>query len=327
MTLNFGDPPTNPYSSVTDTEWDAIKKAYNETQFMGNQTDTFTAAKGWLDTMVNRIGMTRCYGVDSFDSPFTEYNRGVLEVGDTIQTYKTKVITPEIYNAKKTDDVFKLYENAPLAQYNTINVAKTYRTSITQEQIIKAFVSPQTLGDFIGSQMSALTESDTLDQFTEWRKYVSNEKLFKQEVMSASSGEIETEALYNKIRELSILFQQPGTDYNMAGDKVVSSSVDVILAYKDYMKLGAKLGNVYNPEYVALKNTKLKCIRDFGTPTTKNTIHAIVVDSRALNRWIRTPQTWVIQNPVSGVFNYTYKLESIYGVDKFRNAVQIETKA
>lgn len=327
----------------TDTMWTERLAEIMPANFNSNISNTFTANQNLLDSMINRIGLTVIENVDSPYNPFAKYTGPVMDFGDTVQKYKTDYIKGQEYHSDPVDDdmdtinPFVPVRNKPYAQYITIDDSVQYPETITEYEFKKAFTSDAKLGDFVASKLDAMYQSDGIDKYTKWKKYLSDyNKMGK--LIGVEQDENDTDvyagALWDAMRSLAnSKFRQPNSIYNLAGQTAISGSVDIIMKADDKLLVDKYLKGVYNLEKTAI-NANIIEIDDFATianlpesVTDLDSLSAIVVDSRALKYYPRTPRTGSIYNPRALNMHYYLTIQGTYCVDKFRNVVGIYKKA
>lgn len=331
----------------TDASWTARLKDIMPSNFMTNISTSFSANQNLLDTMINRIGLTVVSGVDTPYNPFAKYTGPVMDYGDTVQKYKTDYIVGQEYRADPAVDEHDnpLYDtinpfvparNKPYAQYVTVDDSVQYHETITDYEFKKAFISDAKLGDFVASKLDAMYQSDGIDKYTKWKKYLSDYnkmgKLIGVE-QDADDSDVYAGALWDAMRSLAnSKFRQPNSAYNLAGQTAISGSVDIIMKADDKLEIDKYLKGVYNLEKTDVKANFI-FIDDFATianlpntVTDLDSLSALVVDSRALQYYPRTPRAGSIYNPRALNMEYYLTIQGTYCVDKFRNVVGIYKK-
>lgn len=319
----------------TDTSWTDRLASVMPTNFMNNISAAFkdNTASMFLDTMMNRIGLTVVSGVDSPVNPFSKYTGQVLDYGDTVQKYKIDFIKGQKYDPDNTNP-FTTTKNKPYAQYITLDDSIQYHDRINEYEFKKAFTSDNKLGDFVSAKLDALYESDGLDKYTKWKKYLSDKDKYKYNVeleQSAADSDVLAGGLWDTFRLFAnSKFRQPNSAYNLAGQTAISPSVDIIMRADDKLKVDNYLKGVYNLEKTDV-NANIMLIDDFATvtspPTAKDELIALILDSRALTYYPRTPVSGSIYNPAGNNMEYYLTIQGTYCIDKFRNAVAVYAKA
>lgn len=319
----------------TDAAWTARLASIMPQNFMANLATSFSANQNLLDTMINRIGLTVISGVDSPYNPFAKYTGKVVDYGDTIQKYKVDYITGNAFDPDNTNP-FTSTKNKPYAQYVTLDDSVQYHDRINNYEFKKAFTSDSQLGDFVAAKLDALYESDGLDKYTKWKKYLSDyNKMGAIEGISVDATDTDVYAggLWDALRKYAnSKFRQPNSAYNIAQKTAISPSVDIVMKADDKLLVDNYLKGVYNLNKTDI-DANIILIDDFATianlPNTVTDLDelvAIVMDSRAPTYYPRTPEVGSIYNPKGLNMEYYLTIQGTYCMDKFRNVVGIYKK-
>ena len=315
----------------TDTAWTDRLSAVMPTNFMDNLSNNFTANTNLLDTMINRIGLTVVSGVDNPYNPFAKYTSTVVDVGDTVQKYKMDYVKGEQYDPDNTNP-FTSTKNKPYAMYATLDDSIQYHDRINRYEFSKAFTSDAMLGDFVSSKLDALYESDGLDKYTKWKKYMSDGDKFgvvesvKFDTSATPDTDVFAGNLWDAIRKYAnSKFRQPNSDYNVAKMTAISPSVDVIMRADDKLDIDKYLKGVYNLDKTAV-DANIILVDDFAeldNPAVAGDTElcAIVADSRAFEYYPRTPEAGSIYNPKGLNMEYYLTIQGTYCANRFRNCV------
>lgn len=315
----------------TDTQWTARLNAIMPDNFMSNINGEFLKQEGILDTMMEMIGKTVIHSVDNVMNPFTKYTKSIMDYGSTVQEYKSSFIAGEDFTANDpvNPNPYIPVKNKPIAQYETINDRVKYKQTIFDDQLKLAFESQATFGDFVASQLSALYESDALDKYIKWKKYMSNANIYGTTATvgtDAADNADYGEALIKSIKDYVTKFRQPNTIFNANGDMAISSSIDVIMRATDKNLIDMDvLAGVYNVDKMSI-DANFIYIDDFATVTDgsgSKTLACIIADSRAFSYTPRTPMGGSLYNPEDMYINYFLNIQGVYSVAKFRNVVGI----
>lgn len=321
-------------ATTTDAMWTARLASIMPSNFNSNVATSFSAGTGILDTMINRIGRTVIHSVDNPYNPFAKYTKATMDFGDTIQEYKTKFIAgQEADFDPSTPDPFAPVKNKPIAQYSKYNDATQYKQTIFDDQLKLAFTGQEQFGDFVASQLDTMYQSDALDKFIKWKKYISDagnigyaKNLTETDDTTADYGE----ELLKTFKEMVTKFKLPSSSYNKAGDMAISNDIDIIMRAKDKDLIDVDvLSGVYNLDKLDIKANFIY-IDDFATPaslptgiTASSELVAVVADSRAYSYTPRTSQGGGLYNPENLYTNYWYTVQGIYSVARFRNIAQL----
>lgn len=317
----------------TDAQWLDRLANVMPANFMNNISGNFAPVRGILDNMMNMIGKTVIDGVDNPYNPFSGYTKATMDYGDTIQNYKVKYIKGANYNPEAVD-VFAQNKNSPIAQYFQYNDKIQYPTTIFDDQLKLAFTGQSKFGDFVSAQVDALYESDGLDKYFKWKKFISNTDHFGSQIQITEDPEAAPkdygEALLWNFKDLVTKFRQPNTAFNKLGDMAISSGVDIIMKAGDKNIIDQKvLAGVYNMEKLNI-DANFKYVDDFATPQNSagaveenKEILAVICDNRTFAYTPRTPLATSIYNPKALATNYFYTVQGIYSMARFRNCVAL----
>ena len=327
-------------ATKTDAQWSERLASIMPDNFMDNISGQFLINNGILNTMMNRIGMTLIHNVDKINNPFGDFTKTIVDYGDTIQEYKVKVIDGKKFTADEFGDDESTYEpnpfavekNKPIAQYSQLNDKVKYRQTIFDNQLKLAFTSEQKFGDFVAGMYGAVQESDNLDKFIKWKKFMSNEDIYgATDTITATDNTEYFAKMIRKMKDTITKFRFPSKNYNKAGDMVVSSDVSIIMKAEDKNKIDMDiLAGVYNMNMMELP-AKIRLVDDFATvsvtegegaeaTTTDKEVACIIVDDRFFSYFPRTPMAGAVYNPEDLYTNMFLNVQGTYTAALFRNA-------
>ena len=323
-------------TTTTDAQWSARLANIMPDNFMDNISGSFLANNGILNTMMNRIGLTLIHNVDRINNPFGDFTRSVVDYGDTIQEYKVKVIDGKKFTADEFGDDESVYEpnpfavekNKPIAQYSKLDDKVKYRQTIFDNQLKLAFTSEQKFGDFVAGMYGAVQESDNLDKFIKWKKFMSNEAIYG--VTDTINADDDTEyyaKMMRTLKDTTTKFKFPSTSYNVNSDMAVSENISIIMKATDKNKIDMDiLAGVYNMDMMKL-GAKIRLVDDFATVTVgegqsavDKEVACIVVDDRFFSYYPRTPMAGAVYNPEDMYTNMFLNIQGTYSAALFRNS-------
>ena len=327
-------------TTKTDTQWSERLANIMPANFMDNISGQFLINNGILNTMINRIGLTLIHSPDVMTNPFGDFTKTIMDYGDTVQEYKVKVIDGKKFTADEFGNDQSVYEpnpyavekNKPYAQYSQIDDKVKYRQTIFDNQLKLAFTSEAKLGDFVASMTAAIQESDSLDKFIKWKKFMSNEAIYG--VNDTINADDDTEYFAKMIRKMKdtiTKFRFPSKSYNKAQDMVVSKNISIIMKAEDKNKIDMDiLSGVYNMDMMNL-DAKIRLVDDFATvsvttgegqnaQTVTKDVACIIVDDRFFSYFPRTPMAGALYNPEDMYTNMFLNIQGTYSAALFRNA-------
>lgn len=327
-------------TTKTDTQWSERLANIMPANFMDNISGQFLINNGILNTMINRIGLTLIHSPDVMTNPFGDFTKTIMDYGDTVQEYKVKVIDGKKFTADEFGDDQSVYEpnpyavekNKPYAQYSQIDDKVKYRQTIFDNQLKLAFTSEAKLGDFVASMTAAIQESDSLDKFIKWKKFMSNEAIYGTNATITADDDTEYFAkMIRKMKDSITKFRFPSKAYNKAQDMVVSKDISIIMKAEDKNKIDMDiLAGVYNMDMMNL-DAKIRLVDDFATvsvttgtgenaETVTKDVACIIVDDRFFSYFPRTPMAGALYNPEDMYTNMFLNIQGTYSAALFRNA-------
>ena len=327
-------------TTKTDTQWSERLANIMPANFMDNISGQFLINNGILNTMINRIGLTLIHSPDVMTNPFGDFTKTIMDYGDTVQEYKVKVIDGKQFPADEFGDDQSVYEpnpyavekNKPYAQYSQLDDKVKYRQTIFDNQLKLAFTSEAKLGDFVASMTAAMQESDSLDKFIKWKKFMSNEAIYGTNDTITADDDTEYFAkMIRKMKDTITKFRFPSKLYNKAQDMVVSKNISIIMKAEDKNKIDMDiLAGVYNMDMMNL-DAKIRLVDDFATvsvttgtgelaTTVNKDVACIIVDDRFFSYFPRTPMAGALYNPEDMYTNMFLNVQGTYSAALFRNA-------
>lgn len=327
-------------TTTTDAQWSARLASIMPDNFMDNISGQFVANNGILNTMINRIGLTLIHSPDVINNPFGDFTKTIVDYGDTIQEYKVKIIDGKKFTADEfgndeslyTPNPYAVEKNKPIAQYSKLDDKVKYRQTIFDNQLKLAFQSENKFGDFVAAMYAAIKESDNLDKFIKWKKFMSNEAIYG--VTDTIDADDDTEyyaKMIRKMKDTITKFRFPSTSYNANSDTAVSDGISIIMKASDKNKIDMDiLSGVYNMDMMKL-NAKIRLVDDFATVSVNDGTEAdpdirteevacIIVDDRFFSYFPRTPVAGALYNPEDMYTNTFLNVQGTYTAALFRNA-------
>ena len=327
-------------TTQTDAQWTARLASIMPENFMDNISGQFVANNGILNTMINRIGMTLIHSPDTINNPFGDFTKTVMDYGDTVQEYKVKIINGKAFTADEfgndeslyTPNPYSVEKNKPIAQYSQIDDKVKYKVTVFDNQLKLAFTSESKFGDFVAAMYATLNESNNLDKFIKWKKFMSNEAIYgANDTITADDTTEYYAKLIRKMKDTNTKFRFPSTSYNVNEDMAVSSNVSIIMKAEDKNKIDMDiLSGVYNMDMMDI-GAKIRLVDDFATVsvttgegaeavTTNKDVACIIVDDRFFSYFPRTPVAGAIYNPEDMYTNTFLNIQGTYSAALFRNA-------
>lgn len=201
--------------------------------------DNRPAANEFVSALFNRIGRVVQH-YDTFNNPFVEFKLATLTYGDVIEEVQTGLIESRPYDPDREvleGDLFGTARVPTKTALHKVNRADSYKVTINEPLLHRAFLDDQGLSNFISGLMAAPTTSDNWDEFlltcSLFGSYESNGGFFKVQVPDvAASGATEADAkdALKKLRAMADNLAFLSTKYN-AAHMPVSATADELLIF------------------------------------------------------------------------------------------------
>lgn len=142
----------------------------------------------WQNEFTGLLGQyaAQYVSVRSYDDILRKFNKGMLEVGESVENIYVNLVKPEGYTADVASpgDVFKTNKPDVRFVFHPVNRKTLYRITLNQDEISQAFASVNGVTDLVARIIGRLEDSANLDEFvlTKWmlaRAYLDNEAAVK----------------------------------------------------------------------------------------------------------------------------------------------------
>lgn len=196
------------------------------------------AKNEFIDALVNRIGLVYAKSV-SWTNPLSEFKRGMLSFGDTIEEVHMGLIKAKTYDFDRESterNLFGTHRAEVQTNFHTINREDKYIITIDNPALNRAFLETNGLTDFISQTMESITTSDQWDEFLLtvqlFSEYDSNNGFFKvqvPDVAANNSTEADAKVLLRRVRAMADNLTFISTKYNPAGMPMAAKRSDLLL--------------------------------------------------------------------------------------------------
>lgn len=174
----------------------------------------------------------------TWNNPFTEFKRGLLEVGETIEEIQIGLIKSKYMSPNVDTDAEDLLarEIPPVdVSYHSVSRRDRYKVTIDFADLQKAFLTTNGLSTFTQQLINTLTTSDSYDEYlltlNLLKEYKNNNGPFiinVPDVSSPASGEFESKKLLRELRAMKTKITYPNANYNASGLETWADAGDLI---------------------------------------------------------------------------------------------------
>lgn len=194
----------------------------------------------FIDALVNKVALTIMRNT-SWTNPFSEFKRGMLTGGDTIEEIMVGLIKAKTYDPARDALEGELFGTAPIevqSNFHRVNRRDKYKVTVNQPLLMSAFNKPQGLSQFAAQIMNAPGTSDQWDEFLAmcqlFAEYESNGGYFKVGIRditnpdSTTLGE-DTKSVLTQIRSMAGTLKFISRQYNAAHMPISAQPDELIL--------------------------------------------------------------------------------------------------
>jgi len=283
----------------------------------------------FINTLLNKIGLA-VLKQKMYSNPLKEFKKGMLEAGKTIEEIFVDIVKAKAFDQSASEsDVFK--RNLPDVRsiFHTINREEVYPTTTSFDVLTKAFTSERGAMQLVESIVSALYQSDELDEFLIMKGAVQRyavEGKFWPVAVTAPTNEATAKAALVKIKEVSNNLTFLRTSYNAAGVHNFTPKADQIVLIStgfDALVDVEVLASAFNMDKADFIGRRV-LMDDFGG--FPNCVAAIVDKDwfMCYDKLIAADNIW---NPLGRYFNHFLHHHGVYSVSPFENAVAFVSAA
>ena len=194
----------------------------------------------FIDALVNKVALTIMRST-SWLNPLTEFKRGMLTGGDTIEEIMVGLIKAKTYDPSRDSLEQELFGTAPIevqSNFHRVNRRDKYKVTVNQPLLMSAFNKPGGLSAFAQQIMNAPGTSDQWDEFllmcSLFREYESNGGYFKVGIRDitdpeSTTLEADTKNVLTKMRSLAGTLKFISRQYNAARMPISAQPDELIL--------------------------------------------------------------------------------------------------
>ena len=170
----------------------------------------------FMDRLVNRIVYTS-FENKYFNNPLQILEGDRIPLGYAGQEIYVNPAKGRQYDVNDFAGLLVKYEADVKVQYTSVNMDLQYPVTVSRHKLKQAFVSWDTLDNFVMELSNSLYNGAYIDEFRFTKGLVSaayKSNQVQYETISAISSEATAKAFTQKARELFLNFQLPSTSYN-----------------------------------------------------------------------------------------------------------------
>lgn len=282
----------------------------------------------FLSALVNRIARVLITS-KSYENPLRRFKKGILEYGEAIEEVFVNIARAHEFDPVKAEtDVFKREIPNVDAMFHRMNYQNYYKTTISNEQLRQAFLSPQGVSDLIGRIVDQMYTGAEFDEFLIMKNQIvdaANRGAMYPITVPAVTAE-NAKSIVTTIKGVSNAMEFMSTKYNAMGVLNYTKKANQILivdAQFDAMIDVEVLASAFNMEKAEFMGQRV-LIDDFGSLTGAV---AALVDAD----WWMVFDNFIgfteIYNGEGLYWNYWYHAWKTFSTSPFANAVLFTTES
>lgn len=288
-----------------------------------------------VKALVNRIGLVD-FKNNSWDNPLREFQRGMLEYGDTVEEVKTGLVKARTYDPDRDSLERDLFGTAPIesdSSFHRINRQENYKITINEPLLQRAFLETNGLTSFASQLMEAPSTSDNWDQFlltcALFPHYEANGGFYKinvPDVTSPDSDEADAKTALRRMRAAADNLTFLSTKYNAAGMPAAAKRSELLLFVTPEFNAAVDveaLAGAFNIASAQLHGRIVPIpVEQFGI----DGVQAIMTTPEFFQIWDTLFQTTSLFNPETLGNNYWLHHHQIISCSRFAPAIMFTTK-
>ena len=315
----------------------------------------------FLRALINRIGKVIVTS-KLYSNPWSVFKKGLMDYGETIEEIFVDLAKPFEYDPEEAEEtVFRRSIPDAKSAFHVVNYEKYYKQTIQRRELEKAFLSIQSVSDFVGRIVDAMYTAANYDEY-QTMKYLLATKLlqgtFYPVVLDSTLSDNEYKAMAAQIKAASNNMEFLSSNYNIMGvhnatakrdqyliiDSAFDASMDVeVLASAFNMDKAEFMGHrILIDGFANIDLERINAL--FGTTDTNRAqqlfytldataleplkdIHAVLVDEEFFQVYDKLNEFGELYNPEGLYWNYWFHTWRIFSVSPFSNAIAFYDQA
>lgn len=295
---------------------------------IGNAMMSFSAMQNeFLTALVNRIGLVIIQS-KLYQNPLSEFKRGLMELGETVEEIFVDIVKAHPFNQETAEkEVFKREIPDVQAVFHRVNSELFYKTTVSQAQLRRAFLSNSGVEDLVNSIIEVLYSSANFDEFISMkqviRNYGDNGLFYPVNIVNPTNDVTARQALVT-VREWVNNLTFMSRKYNSMGVATFTPKTDQIIfinTHFDALVDVEALAYAFNMSKADFEARKV-VLDDFGGLSD---IVCMLVDKRWFMTFDNALDFESIYNPEGKYWNYWLHKWTLYSSSPFANAIVFTT--
>lgn len=214
------------------------------TYYNGNELDT-TTKEDLANKIINKITLQKI-DTDIFNNPFSVFKQNQLQSGYQIEEIEVGNLTSDDFDKAGTDALKKKEMNFKTL-YHKINREKTMHATVSDKQLRKASLKPETTAQLAQAIITEMQNSSQIEDFEAFKELLvdiaSKKKVMTICDLNGNSG---VDAMTKAVQIMATRLTYPSTHFNYSGFKKAFSRNENLVLIMD-----ATLNARFNVESLA----------------------------------------------------------------------------
>lgn len=302
----------------------------------------------FITALINRIGKVIVTS-KLYDNPWAVFKKGILDYGETIEEIFVDIAEPFNYDPETAEtNVFKRQIPNVRSAFHVVNYEKFYKDTIQRRELEKAFLSINSVGDFISKIIDSMYTGANYDEYQTMKyllaKRIYDGLLYPEQISAVTDANMKSIA--STLKGVSNNLEFLSSKYNIMGvhnkaDKreqylIVNTAFDAkmdveVLASAFNMDKAEFLGHrILVDGFGNLDYERLHVLFDGDNTYTEfttdeeealNAVPAVLVDAEFFQVYDKLNEFGELYNPEGLYWNYWYHTWRIFSVSPFSNGI------
>lgn len=302
----------------------------------------------FITALINRIGKVIVTS-KLYDNPWAVFKKGVLDYGESIEEIFVDIAEPFNYDPEEAEtNVFKRQIPNVRSAFHVVNYEKFYKDTIQRRELEKAFLSINSVGDFISKIIDSMYTGANYDEYQTMKymlaKRIYDGLMYPEEISAVTDANMKSIAstlkgVSNNLEFLSAKYNIMGV-HNKADKREQYLIVNTAFDAKMDVEVLASAFNMDKAEFLGhrilvdgfgnLDSDRLDVLFDGDDTYTEfssddkealNAVPAVLVDADFFQVYDKLNEFGELYNPEGLYWNYWYHTWRIFSVSPFSNGI------
>lgn len=279
----------------------------------------------FLNSLMNRIVAVELRS-RLFNNPLASFRQGTNRYGDLIEDVFVEIANAHEFDQRVAEDeLFKREIPNVSAVFHRMNSQLFYKTTISMEQLEKAFLTEDGMRQLVARIVDSLYSGANYDEFMSMKNVFSAAKTGFSYIKTATPAANTSDAIVMNMKAASNLLLFMSDLYNSVGVKNFTPRANQVLFLRADIEAiidVATLARAFNMEKAEFMGRTV-LVDDFGSGN--DNVYAVLADDAFLITRINLDKFTEQYNAQGLYWNYYYHVWRTYAASPYSNAVAFTT--